>query len=259
MKIGFLQFDVKHKDITSNLNYVSGALSTKQFDLIVLPELFTTGYLFNSKEELSRYSGNLNSSKSIDKLTQLAGSKDAYIVGTFPELADGEIFNTAVLIGPEGICGTQRKLHITKYEKSLFSPGNEINSFTVKGINIGIVTCFDSWFPEIFRILNQNNVDLICMPANFGGSKTLDIMKVRSMENNVHSIICNRTGRESIDGLDADFCGSSRIIDPGGNLLNPPQSGEDIFITEINPKHRKKNVMCDNFVEEWNKYEIKRK
>lgn len=75
------------------------------------------------------------------------------IVGTLPEVDGGRIYNTAVGIGPSGCMGSQRKIHLGTYEKGLFQQGSTFAPIRIADALVGIITCFDSWFPEMSRLL----------------------------------------------------------------------------------------------------------
>src|SRR5690606_15396811 len=101
---------------------------------------------------------------------------------------------TAVVVGPNGFVGKQRKLHTTTLEERIFDRGTQLNTFILGTASVGIVTCFDAWFPEASRELCVRGTQLLCQPAAFGGQQTLDLMRTRSMENRVFSATANRTG-----------------------------------------------------------------
>ncbi len=261
MKIGYFQFDVQHLNREANVKHVLDSLASHHFDIIVLPELFTTGYLFESKQELYAAAEDFESSTTLAALTDLACEKDGYIIATIPERVQGDICNTGFVVGPDGLVGKQRKIHLPRLEKPLFREGERLQTFMVKGVRLAIVTCFDSWFPEVFRLMTYDSVQLICQPANFGGPWTLDIMKVRAMENQLFAVVANRIGREQSGDLTASFRGESRIIDPTGDILNTPASVEQVCVLDVSLEQalHKRNLMCDDFEREWSRYFVEKK
>ncbi|MFC2134174.1 nitrilase-related carbon-nitrogen hydrolase [Bacteroidota bacterium] len=258
MKVGFYQFDIIHKNKKANIAKVVESLTGKEFDLIVLPELFSTGYLFDFKEEVLTFAEELPEGDTTHSLEKITNEKNCYIVGSIPEIEDGKIYNTAFVIGPNGYMGKQRKLHLSKLEQKFFSSGSKIRTFDLNGTRIGIVTCFDSWFPEISRILSLNGAQILCQPANFGDEKTLGIIRTRAIENIVFTITSNRIGEETNKDINAAFRGESQIIGPSGQVIAKADKNENLTIIDIDVKEAKlKDNFMSNFKEEWKKYEIK--
>lgn len=255
MKVGFCQFNVFHKDIEANLNKIKAMINKIEADLIVLPELCLTGYYFKSKDELLSYSNETNQQRIISELQILAKSNDLFIVAGISEKEEENLYNSAIVIGPEGYIGKHRKVNLTKNEM-IFNRGNIFETIIIGNVKIGIAICFDSWFPESFRLLALKGAQIICCPSNFGGPWTLDVMKVRSLENKVYTIMANRIGSEKMENDEADFRGESQIIDYGGNVLAKAENDECIKIVDINPEDTitKNNIICDDMIYEMNLY-----
>lgn len=258
MKVGVYQFDIKIREVEKNITKVEEVLNGINSDLVVLPELFTTGYLFSNKEDLMKYSENIPNGNTIKRLEKIAKTKDMFIVGGLSEKEDNKIYNTAVLVGPEGYIGKYRKIHLTKFEKNLFDEGNEVKIFEVNDTKIGIAICYDTWYPELIRVLTKKGAQIICHPANFGGPQSLNIIKSRALENMVYTVTSNRVGTEQGDGFDATFLGNSLILDINGEKLVELDNNENFKIIDIDPKKAsiKKNVMCNDLNTEMNKYKI---
>jgi len=260
MKTGFLQFAVRQHDYTANLTYIRDHLQGANFDLLVLPELLTSGYLFENRDQLMAFAKKHTLEQTVADLQSILQdqSHSGALIGTIPEVVDGRIYNTGIAVSRDGLLGKQRKRHLTRLEKDYFDPGNTIAVFDIKGIKTGIVTCFDAWFPELFRLLVRRGVQVICQPANFGGPWTLDIMRVRAMENRVFCIVANRTGREEAGGIVAEFRGESQIIDSNGEILIRAEKEGQLSLVDIAPSKalNKGNVMCDDLAAEWSRYEV---
>lgn len=252
MKIGFCQFAVSYKDIDANLNKVKELLSSTEADLIVLPELCFSGYYFQTKEELNKYSDNEIQEKIIKELHIIAKSKNMYIVTGLSEKNEDKLYNSAFLIGPDGFIGKHRKVNLTVNEK-VFDRGKDFEIFEIEinetgKVKIGILICFESWFPESYRILCMKGAQLICCPTNFGGPWTLDVMKVRSLENVVYTVMSNRTGTEMIENEKEEFRGESQIIDHGGNVLAKAKKEECVMTIDFEPGNAefRDNIICDD-------------
>lgn len=255
---GFYQFDVAFGEKERNIAKVEEALSSARFDLMVLPELFSTGYLYNSREELLSLAEEIPNGFTAQRLSALSVSKKAYITGSVPEREGNKIYNTAILSGPEGYIGKYRKIHIPKFEVPLFDSGCSLPVFSLNGYKIGIAICFDIWFPETCRILMLNGAQVICSPSAFGGPLSLDIIKVRAIENMVYTITSNRTGYEQRGNNYACFRGESRITKYDGTILSFAQDREMMALAEIYPEraYSKENTLCGNLYHELEKYQL---
>lgn len=256
MKIGFCQFNVVHKNIEANLNKIKELITDSDTDLIVLPELCFSGYFFRSKEELFQYSDERIQEKIISELQQIAKDNDLYIVAGFAEKEGHNLYNSAIVIGQEGCIGKHRKVNLTINE-TIFDRGSMFEVINIGKVKIGIVICFESWFPESYRLLSLQGAQIICCPSNFGGPMTPDVLKIRSLENKVYTILANRTGSE-ISGTETEhFRGESQIIDFDGKILAKAGNEECLKVVDVNPDEtiRKDTIICDDMKFEMNKYE----
>lgn len=247
MKVGFCQFNVAYKNIEANLNKIKDMISDSDADLIVLPELCLSGYYFKTKEELYEYADESVQTRMISELQLISKRKDMYIVTGIAEKEKDKLYNSAFVIGPEGLIGVHRKVNLTVNEK-IFDRVNGFEILNLGNVKIGIVICFDSWFPESYRLLSLKGAQIICCPANFGGHWTPEVLKVRSLENKVYTILSNRTGIEKIDNIDEEFRGESQIIDYEGKVLAKANQEECLMITDIDPEAviKKNNMISDD-------------
>lgn len=237
MQVGFLQFRPAFGRVGYNLKRIIRQLDGIQADLIVLPELPFTGYYFKDRSELISLAEEVSSSPTVQSLRQICRKNDFYLVTGFAEKARDKYFNSALLIGPDGVAHVYRKLHLFNEEKEWFDPGDTPLSIqTVRDARIGIMICFDWIFPEVSRSLAVLGADIICQPANLVLSYCQQTMLSRSLENNVFSITANRFGPDSRPHGDLKFTGKSQIVAPKGELLfRAPAQRSSLFITDINP------------------------
>lgn len=247
MKVGFCQFNVAYKNIEANLNKIKDMISGSDADLIVLPELCLSGYYFKTKEELNEYADESVQARMISELQLISKRKEMYIVAGFAEKEKDKLYNSAFVIGPEGLIGVHRKVNLTVNEK-IFDRGNGFEIINLGNVKIGNVICFDSWFPESYRLLSLKGAQIICCPANFGGHWTPEVLKVRSLENKVYTILSNRTGIEKVDNNDEEFRGESQIIDYEGKVLAKANQGDCLMLVEIDPEVviKKNNMISDD-------------
>lgn len=254
MKIGAFQFDIAHRNPEENMRRILNGTLQLDVDLLVLPELCTSGYLLSPSE--ARELAVTLPGKGADPFVEIAQRLKCWVVAGVIE-QDGELlYNSTLIVGPNGWIGHQRKLHTTRLEQQIFASGSTFKTFTLGPACIGVVTCFDAWFPEISRGLTRDGAQILCQPAAFGGSRTLDVMRVRSMENRVFSVTSNRLGKESHAGLDVEFCGRSQIVDCDGAVLaSAHETAENLVVdVDLAQANSKANAMCADLSAEWNRY-----
>ena len=124
MKVGYYQFAPEFGDIKHNLQKVLDAAASVKTDLLIIPELFNTGYQFISREEAAALSEEIPSGFTTNALSKLSANKKIYIAAGIAENSEGKIYNSAVLTGPDGFIGVYRKTHLFYEEKLWFSSGN---------------------------------------------------------------------------------------------------------------------------------------
>jgi len=238
IKIGFYQFNPKFKRVDENCNKIINKLNGVKADVIVLPELAFTGYNFHDRKELESVAEDPADSNIVKEVTNLCSRNDFYIITGFAEKFGQSIFNSALLIGPEGLVHIYRKIHLFNREKLYFNPGDRplvIN--TIKGTKIGIMICFDWIFPEVTRSLAILGAEVICQPANLVLSYCQNVMLARSLENRVFSVTANRIGKEIFEHGSLEFTGQSQIVTPNGDLLYRASSKKElIYIHDIEQK-----------------------
>jgi len=251
MKVGYYQFRPLFGKVERNLDKVLAALADVDADLIVLPELAYTGYYFADRDEAYRLSQDVSSSPIIESLTGLCRQRNFYIVSGFAEKYLDKCFNSSVLVGPEGLVHTYRKLHLFSDEKNVFTPGDiplQVNR--IGDVNIGMMVCFDWVFPEVVRTLALQGADIICHPANLVLFFCQDTMITRCLENRVYAVTANRYGADKRPHGELKFTGKSQIVAPGGVLLKrSPSQRDDLIIMDIDPTaSRNKHITALNEV-----------
>jgi predicted amidohydrolase len=254
MRLGFLQFSPVFGNVKANLDKILGVLNSAQADLIVLPELPFTGYLFADRAELASLAEDPRQSPTVEALVELCHRQGFHLVTGFAEKSGGKIYNSALLIGPSGLIDVYRKLHLFDREKLYFDPGDlPLRVNAVARAKIGMMVCFDWIFPEVCRVLALEGAEVICHPSNLVLNYCQQAMLTRTLENAVFAVTCNRTGEEIITtGRDARttgqvtlrFTGQSQIAAPQAELLHRAGPDEEIlFITEIDPSKARDKMM----------------
>jgi predicted amidohydrolase len=235
VKVGYFQFAPVFGEIEENLRTILSALKDIDADLIVLPELPFTGYGFSGREELLSLTEDPDESGTVVELVKLCRTQGLHLVTGFAEKAGEKCYNSALLLGPAGIEGRYRKLHLFDREKTYFDPGDlPLDVFDMDGISIGMMVCFDWIFPEVARTLALRGADILCHPANLVLSYCQQTMLSRCTENLVYAVTANRTGSESHSSGTLDFTGTSQIAAPGGRIIH--RSGketEEVHVAEV--------------------------
>lgn len=237
LKTGFYQFRPLFGKPDRNCRKMVTALEAMDADLVVLPELALSGYYFADKKEALKYSDDPNNSERLDALAGVAAKKNMHLVVGFAERDGDKCYNSAALIGPNGIEHIYRKIHLFNEEKFTFDAGDipfTIN--TVKGYRIGLIVCFDWAFPEAIRTLALQGAQVICQPANLVLTYCQQTMLARAIENRVFIITCNRFGEDKRPQGSLKFTGRSQVVAPGGELLYRAQAQRDAsYVIEIDP------------------------
>ena len=233
----------------ANLDHIAGALSKVQADLMVLPELCTTGYLFASRPELARLAEPVPAGPTCKAMATLSRDSNTAIVWGMPETNGSRIFNSAVLVTPQGEFHTYRKAHLFLDEKDIFDPGdspfpvfdlpsdNRHSDFELRtSTKLGLLVCFDHFFPEATRSLALRGAQIVCHPSNlvleYAHSNTI----TRATENRVFWILANRTGSETLGDKTLAFNGRSQIIAPDGRLIaSAGPDSEETIVVEVDP------------------------
>ena len=225
IKLALAQISSKRESKTENLLKIEKlTLKAKQqgADLIIFPEMSLTGYvLLDQVYELAE----TIPGPSTQKIEALAKKTGMHIVFGMPELSEktqATVFNTAVLVGPQGLIGKYRKMYLPTHsvfeEKRYFRPGYEPAAFQTDLGNIGLSICYDVFFPEVFRLARLKGAQLIiCISASPAVRRGyFEILtSARALENTAFLAYVNLAGVE--DGL--QFWGGSRLVGPTGDVL----------------------------------------
>ncbi|HOT90820.1 MAG TPA: carbon-nitrogen hydrolase family protein [Anaerolineae bacterium] len=239
MKVAVAQMDPKLGQNDANLARILALFreATEQgARLVVFPECAISGYGFATLEAGYAVAETIPGPTTA-ALTPLCREADAYaVVGLLERCGDENLYNSVVLIGPQGVVGVYRKAHLPLLGVDRFTtPGD--SGFRVWDTaigRVGMIICYDLRFPEAARVLALEGADIIALPTNWpDGSQNAPqlITRTRALENRVFLLACNRCGEES--GF--WFFGHSQITDPGGNVLAEAGAGEEICYADIEP------------------------
>ena len=242
-----VQMDISLANPNENLEKMELFLRTttaRGAALTVFPECTLTGYCFQSLEE-SYENSEPADGPSVIRMVNACAELETHCVFGFLERDQQQVFNSLALVGPSGLLGTYRKLHLPFLGVDRFTtPGDRpMQVIETDLCRIGMNICYDSSFPEAARVLSLQGAELIVLPTNWPPTSGLTadfIPNARAIENHVYFAAINRIGQER--GF--EFIGKSKICDPSGkSLVFANHVHEEILYAEIDPefarqKHR---------------------
>ena len=232
--VALIQMDCVLEDKEHNLEHAAKLIAkaaARDASLIVLPELFSTGYRVEPADyELAESIPGATT----DWMQKQAGLYTAYLIATIIEKdVNGDLYDTAVVVGPEGLISRYRKMHLWAGEAKRFKRGNTLDIVELPFAKIGLQVCYEIGFPEQARVLTQAGAQIIVYSSAFAKTRAYvwDISsKSRALENGVFVLACNRTGVE----YETTFGGLSRIVAPNSDVLaGTGTDGEAVICAEL--------------------------
>lgn len=214
LRVTVLQMDIKWEDKLFNLNNVESQIAPLlgKSDLVILPEMFTTGFSMNSKNLSEDTAG-----KTMERVKQWANDFDLAICGTFIAKDGKQFYNRGFFVSStQTVFYDKRHLFRMGDEAKSFSAGQSLPIIEHKGFSICLQVCYDLRFPVWSRNVD-NKYDLLIYCANWPKSRinVWDILlKARAIENIAYVCGVNRVG---VDGLNFDYNGHSTLVDYKGN------------------------------------------
>ena len=236
-KVAGVQMDIEFAEVKRNLQKMEMRLAETVANgaaLTVFPECTTTGYCFDSLDE-ARQVGESLDGPSVACVKDWCASKNTMVIFGFLETENYCLYNSLALIGPDGVIGSYRKMHLPFLGVDRFTTpgGRSPEVFQTPPARLGMNICYDSSFPESARMLAIKGADLIALPTNWPPTSGLTadlIPNARALENHVYFMSVNRVGVER--GF--EFIGKSKICDPrGANLAFENHAEEAILYAEI--------------------------
>ena len=226
-------FGDKERNVAALLRLTTGA-ARHGARLIVHPEMATTGYCWASREEIAPFVEPIPG-PTTERFAALAAAHDCYVVLALPEVSEatGIFYNSAVLVGPQGVVGVYRKTHAYISEPKWAKDGDAgFPVFATPLGRIGIAICQDFVFFESARLPALRGADVVCFPTNWLGDKSPSATWIaRAIESGVYVIAANRYGRER----GVQFSGGTSIIGPDGGVLAAQDTGDGLACAEVDP------------------------
>ena len=231
MKIALIQAPLFWENPKQNRNYFEDKINSIRgtIDLIVLPEMFTSGFTMNPKAVAETLQG-----ETILWLQALAKAKNSAITGSLVIEENGNFYNRLVFVLPSGAIKTYDKKHLFNLagEDKAYTSGTQKMLIEYQGFKICPLICYDLRFPVFAR--NTEEYDVLIYVANWPKPRINAwdaLLKARAIENMCYTIGVNRIGE---DPNKNDYPGHSQVIDELGNYLIAPQEIEGVFITTLN-------------------------
>ena len=242
LKIAIIQFDIVWEDIKKNLTIIESKLKhiNDDVDLIILPEMFLTGFSMNVAKNAVYMDGD-----EISKVKEWAATKNMAIMGSLAINKNDKIYNTAIFVEPNGKVKTYSKRHLFRMggEEKYFVPGDQRVVIEYLGVRIMPLICYDLRFPVWSR--NKNDYDLLVYVANWPASrqKVWDtLLCARAIENQTFVVGVNRVG----DGDGIFYSGGSKVVDyKGDDFCCVDVLTQDITVCELN--FEKQNIFRSKF------------
>jgi N-carbamoylputrescine amidase len=259
--VACLQMQPVFGDVAANvarsLEMIDEAVG-KGAGLLVLPELCNSGYVFANRAEAIALAEEIPGGPTVAAWAERAARHGLHIVAGICEREGQKLYNSAVVIGPNGHVGTFRKVHLWNEEALYFEPGNlGFPVFHTPIGRIGVAICYDGWFPEAYRLCALGGADIVCVPTNWvpipgqaeGRQAMANILAMAAAHSNSLFIACaDRVGTER----GQPFEGQSLIVSYTGWPVAGPASRdrEEIVLAEVDlgEARRKRNWNAFNQV-----------
>jgi len=240
LKLALCQISSKRENKSINLQKfeeVTMKAKVQGAELAIFPEMSLTGYVLH--DQLYSHAETIPG-PSIRRVEEIAHKTGMHIVFGMPELSEktqATMYNTAVLVSPNGYVGKYRKMYLPTHsvfeEKRYFRPGYEPAVFKTRIGNIGLTICYDVFFPEVFRLARLQGAQLIvCISASPAVRRSYFelLTAARALENTAYLAYVNLVGVQ--DGL--QFWGGSRLVSPTGDVLvKAKYDVEDFVVAEV--------------------------
>ncbi len=256
LTVASLQNSPEFGNIRANLHDLIGLLPPG-CDLAVLPELCATGYQFRDRDEVMDLAEVIAPGQEpgpiTTRLSEVAEASGTTIIAGVAERDGDRLFNSAVLLRPDGSRSIYRKIHLFMDEKKLFDPGDlGFSVVDACGVKVGMMVCFDWIFPESARTLALQGAQIIAHPSNLVLPWCPQAMITRSLENGVFTMTANRIGRELRTDTPLEFIGLSQVISPTGERLvqlGKEETGAAVVTINITEADKKITAANDLFAD----------
>lgn len=237
-RLALVQMDPKRDQLDANRQAILQHLETASdagAKLIVFPECALSGYVFNSLDE-ARPAAEAVPGVTTEAVAEVCRRRNVYAVVGLLESEGDAVYNSAFVVGPQGLITNYRKCHLPILGIDRYvTPGAEIRVLELPFTKVGVLICYDLRFPEPTRLLTLQGADILLLPTNWpeGAESSPDFLtRARAWENRIYIAACNRVGEEN----GVRFIGRSQIVAPTAKFLAEADGeAETILYADIEP------------------------
>lgn len=234
MRVALIQMEIQLGDPDANRGRAAQLVreAAQGVDLVVLPELWTTGYVL---PDLAGRLADRDGEPTGALLSSLARECGVYIYGSVADQRGEKVYNHAAVYRPDGtLAAAYDKVHLVPMmeEDRYLTAGDRLALADLDGIKAGLAICYDLRFPELFRSLALSGAELFLVTAEWPAvrlSHWRTLLTARAIENQAFVVACNRVGADRANR----FSGHSMVIDPWGSILAEGGEGEEILRAEL--------------------------
>jgi omega-amidase len=227
LRILVIQPDIGWNEVTKNLDHYSSLIQDfrQPVDMILLPEMFTTGFITHPKDVTIQ-----DQDAALSWMRKTAADCNSSIAGSMIVSEYDRFYNRLVCMHPSAETDVYNKRHLFRMggEEEFYTGGTKRTVSLIKGWRICWQICYDLRFPVWSR--NQGDYDVLVYASNWPSQRS-DVwnilLKARAIENQSYTIGVNRVGT---DGNNIHYLGESAVIDPKGNVINDNNAGEEKLI-----------------------------
>jgi omega-amidase len=235
LTVSLAQMDVRLGRPADNLATMQAMVAeagSRGSDVVVLPELWSTGYdLANAEKYVTAVGQGM-----FAEMAAAARQNSVAVIGScLARLGPGQFGNTAACFRPDGqLAAAYSKIHLFGLmdEDQYLWPGSSPEVVALDWGTAGLAICYDLRFPELFRSYALAGVEIVFLPAEWPRPRLahwLTLLQARAIENQVYMVACNRVGQSG----DYDFFGHSAIVDPWGEIVIEGETEETVLTAEI--------------------------
>jgi len=244
-KLACVQMDSEIGNVEANRRKIIDRIepaADRGAELVIFPECAITGYCFDSLDEAKSFAEPLDG-PSAEAIAAACNRTQTYVVAGFIERDGEKSYNAAMLIGPDGVIGNYRKVHLPFLGVDRFlTPGDEpFRVFELPFGRLGINICYDASFPEAARALKLLGAELIVLPTNWATQAWRNpefVINTRAQENHVNFAAVNRCGVER----GWEFIGRSKVVDVNGDTIaEAGREGEEMLVAEVDLQEANNN------------------